>query len=309
MKLPIRHKTRQTEVVSTPLPTIVCVVGLASSSAWGQGDPLPGRGHGTVSVAASAFTSRAGWDDDGVAILMPDVDLRALALESRATLGIGERLGLGLGLPLVLASSHARDGAVAVISGPGDATVGLTLDDGGTGPLRLALRGEVKVPLYTGAPALQGRQPPTTDETLPGPLPALGDGQVDVTIGGLLVAHFPFGGFFSWEQGYRFRTGGVTDGVVGVGRVAVPAPGWLLDGRLVPRWDHAFLFSFDPPRDDDGRALEVIGRSLVVTGPGCTVLLPELSPGLAVDVGAALLFRGRNAAGGVRLDLGVSHAF
>jgi hypothetical protein len=77
----------------------------------------------------------------------------------------------------------------------------------------------------------------------------------------------------------------------------------------VPRWDHAFLFSFDPARDDDDLATEIVGRSLVETGPGLAVPLDALAAGLRLEAGVAFLFRGRNAAGGVRLDVGVVHAF
>lgn len=280
------------------------LVFLVASAARADDAPVPARGHGEVAVVVSGFSSRAAYDGDGVGIAVPEVGLRARSLMGLVRVGIGERLALQAGLPVIMATAVHDDGVV-VVSGAGDATVGLGLAVFADGPIQLSLRGDVKVPLYAGQPAIQGRQPLLLSATTAGALPALGDGQVDVTLGGVLFARFPFGGAFTWEQGYRLRTGGVTDGVVGRGRVTVP----VLDGWLVPRWDHAFLFSFDPAVDDDGVATEIVGRSLIETGPGVAVPLDALSPGLRLEAGAAFLFRGRNAAGGVRLDVGVVHAF
>jgi hypothetical protein len=280
------------------------IVLLVAAAARADDAPVPRRGHGEAAIVVSGFSSRAVYDDDGVGIIDPAVDLRARSLVGTVRVGIGERLALQAGLPVVMATAVHPQGVV-VVGGAGDATAGLTFALFADGPVQLALRGDVKVPLYAGQPAIQGRQPLLRSATTPGVLPAIGDGQVDVTVGGVFFARFPFGGAFSWEQGYRLRTGGVTDGVVGRGRVTVP----LLDGWLVPRWEHAFLFSFDPAVDADGVATEIVGRSLVETGPGFAVPLDALWAGLRLEAGAAFLFRGRNAAGGVRLDVGVVHAF
>jgi len=290
--------------MTVPARILVVVLLVAAGHARADDAPVPRRGHGEVGVVVSGFTSRAAYDDDGVGIVDPEVDLRARTLAGAVRVGIGERLALQAGVPLVMAAALHEQGPV-VVSGVGDATVGLALSVFDEGPVQLAIRGDVKLPLYAGQPAIQGRQPLLRSATTPGALPAIGDGQVDVSVGGVLFARFPFGGAFTWEQAYRLRTGGVTDGVVGRGRIAVPA----LGGWLVPRWDHAFLFSFDPTRDDDGVATEIVGRSLVETGPGMAVPLDALTPGLRLEAGAAFLFRGRNAAGGVRLDVGVVHAF
>jgi hypothetical protein len=277
---------------------------LCAAAARADDAPVPARGRGEAAVVVSAFSSRASYDDDGVGVVDPAVALRARTLMGAVRVGIGERLALQAGLPVVMATA-LHDAGPVVVTGAGDATVGLAFTLLQEGPVQLAMRGDLKVPFYAGQPAIQGRQPLLRSSTTPGALPAIGDGQVDVTVGGVLFARFPFGGAFTWEQGYRLRTGGVTDGVVGRGRVTVP----VLDGWLVPRWDHAFLFSFDPAVDDDGVATEIVGRSLVETGPGVAVPLDALAPGLRLEVGGAFLFRGRNAAGGVRLDVGVVHAF
>jgi hypothetical protein len=285
----------------------VCAPGLAllvAVAARADDAPVPARGHGEAALVVSGFSSRAVYDDDGVGLAAPAVGLRTRSLSGVLRVGIGERLALQASLPIVMATAVHDDG-VFVVAGAGDAAVGLGFGLATVGPVQLALRGDVKVPLYAGRPAIRGRQPLQRSATTPGARPALGDGQVDVTLGGVLQARFPFGGAFTWEQGYRLRTGGVTDGVVGRGRVVVPT----LGGWLAPRWDHAFLFSFDPAVDDDGVATEIVGRSLVETGPGFAVPLDALWPGLRLDAGAAFLFRGRNAAGGVRLDVGVVHAF
>lgn len=283
---------------------VLAVLLLLAVTARADDAPVPSRGHGEAAVVASGFSSRASYDDDGVGIADPAVALRALTVTGAIRVGIGERLALQAGLPIVMASALHDEGPV-VVTGAGDASVGLAFTLFEEGPVQLAMRGDVKVPLYAGQPAIQGRQPLLRSSTTPGPLPAIGDGQVDVTVGGVLFARFPFGGAFTWEQGFRLRTGGVTDGVVGRGRVTVP----VLEGWLVPRWDHAFLFSFDPALDNNGVATEIVGRSLVETGPGVAVPLDAIASGLRLEAGAAFLFRGRNAAGGVRLDVGVVHAF
>ena len=283
---------------------ILAAVLLIAVSAHAGDAPAPRRGHGEVGVVMSGFASGAVYDDDGVALLDARGKLRARTLAATVRAGVGEHLGLQARLPMVMAAALHREGSV-VVSGVGDANVGLVITLVEAGPVQLALRGDVKVPLYAGQPAIQGRQPLLRSSTTPGALPAIGDGQVDVTVGGVFFGRFPFGGAFTWEQAYRLRTGGVTDGVVGRGRVAVPVPG----GWLVPRWDHAFVFSFDPARDQGDIATELVGRSLVETGPTLAVPLDALAAGLRLEAGAAFLFRGRNAAGGVRLDVGVVHAF
>ncbi len=270
---------------------------------------VPEAGRGQASLQYAAFLSGTTYDDDGVGLVGGPVALQSQQLGIDVVVGLGPRLAFSGMLPLVFATATHRaadrDPEVFAVSGVGDATAGLAFALLPEGPLHLTLRGDVKVPLYAGLPSVQGRQPLATDPRQPGLLPALGDGQVDVTVNAVVGARFPFGGFFTWENGYRFRSGGVTDGVSGAGTFAVD----VFDGALQPRWNHAFLFSFDPATDVDGVPTEIVGRSLVTTGPSCVVNLAALSPGLALEVGAALSFRGRNAAGGTRFQLGVSHAF
>jgi len=60
---------------------------------------------------------------------------------------------------------------------------------------------------------------------------------------------------------------------------------------------------------DDGVPLETLGKGYVSTGPACMIMLDELTKGLALEVGAEFVFRGRNAAGGANLQSGISYAF
>jgi len=289
---------------TSPEPPVSAVSAPSPRAPW-----IPEAGHGQASLRHTAFRSGTVYDDDGVGVVNAPVALQSQQLGADVVVGLGPRLALSGTVPLVFASATHRlaDAApeVVAVSSVGDATVGLAFALVPEGPLHLTLRGDVKMPLYASLPSIQGRQAKATDPRQPGRLPAVGDGQVDVTVAAVVGARFPFGGFFTWENGYRFRTGGVTDGVTGAGTFAVD----VLGGALQPRWNHAFLFSFDPATDGNGVATEVVGRSLVTTGPSCVVNLSALSPGLALEVGAALLFRGRNAAGGVQFQLGVSHDF
>lgn len=270
---------------------------------------VPAAGHGVAALGSTSFVSGTVYDDDGVGAVGSLVGLRSETVQLDVIIGLGPHLSFSGSLPVVMATAiHTlADGqhAAQVVSGFGDADLGLAYALLPDGPLHLTLRGDVKLPLYQGLPSVQGRQADAGLIGVPGPLPALGDGQVDVTVAAVVGARFPFGGFFAWENGYRFRTGGITDGVTGAGTFAVDA----LDGRLQPRWNHAFLFSMDPARDRLGVTTEFVGRSVVTTGPSCVVALPELSRGLALEVGAAFRFRGRNAAGGLNLFFVVSHVF
>ncbi len=293
-------------------------MGLIVASQWLPGAPVtalalqPAPGSGVVGLGISAFQSGTAYDDDGLGIVAADVDvaLTRLELNSDVVVGIGRDLALTAQLPLVMATARGNQsgpgGDPKSTTGVGDARAGLWLrlfGDDGTLPIELSLRGEVKMPLYVSRPSRQGRQP--ADESsltsAPGPAAAIGDGQVDVDVGALFSARLPMGGHFAWEQLFRARTGGVTDAVVGRGTFAVD----VFDGRLQPRWDHAFIFSIDPNPALD----EVVGASLIQTGPAMRVAVPELLSGLNFDVGAAFLFRGRNAVGGTSLTVGAVYVY
>ncbi len=289
-------------------------LGLLAASECLAGLPLtalpqqPAQNHGVVGVSVAAWQSSAAYDDDGLGIAAADVDvgLNRVSVDADAVVGIGTRLALNAQIPVALATATPKNGGEPQnVVGAGDAHVGLWLkvfDGVAEGfPVELSLRSEVKLPLYQGRPTRQGRAPsdPGLPTSPPGGAPALGDGQVDVDIGALFAARLPFGGHLAWEQLYRARTGGVSDAVVGRGTFAVD----LLAGHLQPRWDHAFSFSFDAA---DG---EVVGASIIETGPSVRGLAPELVPGLGVDVGVAYLFRGRNSVGGPQLRVGALYAF
>jgi hypothetical protein len=284
----------------------VAVAAPASAGAWVK--PL---GDGYLKLGSASFVSDVAYDDDGARVPADAFVLKAQTVYAYGEVGLGPRLMLVGYLPWVASVNQiVADGGQNLAFhtvGFGDAALGLQFAVVEGGPFVAALRGDVKLPLYAGAPSIQGRSA-TTVPGFPksaGSFPALGDGQVDATVSGLVGGAFPFDGFFTWETGYRLRTGDVSDAVVGGGTTGV----WLLDRRLLPMWNLSFIYTFDVARRDDGVPLEALGKGYVSTGPAAMILLPELLDGLALETGAELVFRGRNAAGGFNLQAGISYAF
>ena len=261
----------------------------------------PAPGDGAVQLTGEAFVATARYDDDGVATSFGETAYRRQQVRLHGVIGLMDRLELRFSLPLVAASVTAPGEDTVQVVGVGDAVVdgGWRFLDDGT----LVLRGglSLKVPLYQAKPSLQGFGP-VGSPARPGGVPALGDGQADMTLWGSFGARFPFDGFFEWGMGYRLRTSAVTDAIVGAGSFELAT----LDDRLRPRWDLDFVYSFDPPRDDEGEALETIGAGSVTTGPGVRV---SMTANLSLDVSAKFVFRARNTVGGFLLATGFVYGF
>lgn len=277
----------------------------ARAGAWVK---PPGAGYAKVGL--SSFVSDVAYDDDGVRLRTDPFTLRAQTVYGYAEVGIGPRLMLVGYAPWVSSTNQLKtDGGILGFHtlGFGDALLGMQFGLVPDGPFVVAARADLKVPLYQGAPSVRGRSVVAVPgfPRSQGRFPALGDGQVDVTTSLLLGGAFPFDGYFSWETGYRLRTGNVSDAVVGGGSTGV----FFWHHRLLPMWNLSFIYSLDVRKRDDGVALETLGKGYVSTGPACMVLLDELAEGLALEMGAEFVFRGRNAAGGANLQSGISYAF
>lgn len=259
-------------------------------------------GRGELTVVATSLSGSVVYDDDAVGG-RPAGLLRVQTTSGAVSVGLGHQMMGLVQVPLVIASVSSGDD-VASIAGLGDGVFGLQVGLFDDGIVALSARGDVKLPLYRGQPSVGGRQPFDGTRTA-GPVPALGDGQVDVTLSAAFAARFPFGGHLSWDLGYRVRTDDVSDAVIGTGSFVVP----VLDDRLLPTWNLQFVNSFDAAVDDDGVVHEAVGRGFVATGPAVDVALRELHEGLFLRAGAELVFRGRNAPGGVQLLWGMRCAF
>jgi hypothetical protein len=317
---PRSDKYRQTARVSCRLvPAIVLLLVVARAPAaragdrWEAFDPLvPPPGLGVVAVDVTAFASRLVFDDAGVAAPAPGFS--TLAVEAQAQLGIGEGLALSAAVPWRAVGVVDEGAAPTTVAGVADARVGLRLvaltldevlppstaapstalaDARAAASAQLNVVAEAKLPLVGRAASLSPWSP------------RLGDGQVDLTVSGELAARLPLGGALSWRTGYRLRTDGVSDAVVGRGAISVD----VLGGRLAPAALLDFVWSLDPATDRKGVAVEDVGAGAAALGAACRARVPELDPGLALDVGAALSSRGRHALTGLHLSLGVAYAF
>jgi hypothetical protein len=280
----------------------------ASSASAGAWVKPPGAGY--AKLGSASFISDVAYDDDGVRVDTDPFVLRAETVYVYVEYGIGPRLMLVGYAPWVASTNQlaSDDGSLSFHTiGFGDAQLGLQFGILQDGPFVVAARADVKVPLYQGAPSVQGRSVAAVDgfPKSAGRFPALGDGQTDVTTSMAVGGSFPFDGFFTWETGYRLRTGDVSDAFVGGGTTGV----FFLNRRLLPMWNLSFIYSLDVRKRDDGVPLETLGKGYVSTGPACMIMLDDLTKGLALEVGAELVFRGRNAAGGVNLQSGISYGF
>lgn len=267
--------------LSAPLACSLLVLACATSAAAA---PHPRAvNDGVVRLRSSTFLAGWGYDDAGVRTEDPPFSAETVALLVEA--GVAPRLTLAASLPLVWLEESSRPST-------GDAVLAglLAVLEPGADPLSLALALELKLPLYDGAPTTRGRN-------LDGS-PALGDGQVDVTAGAIMVAPLPLGGALDLHLGYRLRTGGITDAVVGGGRFGV----WLLAKRIFVSAVLDTVITLLPDEDSN----DVIGRGYASIGPRASVRIVDR---VFLDVGIAYVGRGTNAPGGTDLMFGASAGF
>lgn len=246
------------------------------------------EGRGVVRLRSATFLAGWAYDDDG-----RKVDGNGFTTETVSVLveaGVARRLTLTAALPFVWIPERGLPKA-------GDAAVGglVSLLEPGQ-PLELAFSLELKLPLYQASPSRLGR----SDDGLP----ALGDGQFDGTAGFVFSAPLPIGGALDLYSGYRLRAGGVTDAVVGGGRAGL----WLLDKRIFFSLllDSVFTLDAAPALGPDKESPEIVGRGYAAFGPRIHIRIVERT---FFELGALYVGRGRNSAGGVEIDAGVSAAF
>ncbi len=278
------------------LPALLCAFGVVGDLQRPTAF-VPPQGAAQVHARLQAQRAGVGFDDDGVRVDDEGLLLRLGGVVD-GDVGIGRGLALSLSLPLVAA--HVRDGADGgSVVGVADARAALALVVVDGGAFAIAVRGDVKVPLYPNlGVAVRGRLPGPARTARP--LPALGDGQVDLGVGAVFSAEFPFGGTFDFSLGGVFRSGAVSDAIVGAGAIGVDV--W--DGRFVPGWQLQFVNALDASVKG-----EAVGAGFVSTGPAVAVPLSSWVPGLTLDIGAELVFRAQNAPGGTVLRTGVLYAF
>lgn len=245
-------------------------------------------GDGVVRLRSTTFLAGWTYDDEGRRTSDGGFVTETVSLHVEA--GVAPRLTLTAEVPFVWVPERG-------LPSPGDAVLGgmvaLLAPDA---PVDLAVALDVKLPLYPGAPSIRGR---ASDG-----LPAIGDGQVDTTASVVLVGPLPLGGAIDLYAGYRLRTGGVTDAVVGGGRAGV----WLFDKRLFVSALLDTVVTFDPASGlaKDATPDEIMGRGYAAGGARVSVRLVERT---FLEMTALYVGRGQNAAGGAELGVGVSAAF
>lgn len=172
----------------------------ARAGAWVK---EPGAGY--AKLGSATFVSDVAYDDDGVLVDSDPFVLRAQTLYLYGEVGIGPRLMVVGYVPWVASTNQRQGGdgggSIAFHTlGVGDAQLSLQFGIVEDAPLVVSARGDIKLPLYEGAPSVQGRAAATPVPGFPrsaGAFPALGDGQVDATLSLLVGAAFPFDGFFT----------------------------------------------------------------------------------------------------------------
>jgi hypothetical protein len=259
--------------------TLGMLAALAASGEARAADPRD-PGDGVVRLRGTTFRADVGYDDEGRAV--DDAPFATQSIAAMIEVGVAPRLTFAGALPLVWVPERG------VLSG-GDLQVGglvSLLEPGGAVDLALAL--EVKLPLYASAPSRRGRAPDG--------LPAIGDGQVDVTAAAVFVAALPLGGAMDLYAGYRIRTGNITDAAVGGGRIGL----WLLDKRFFASLVIDTVVSFDAA---PGPEPEIVGRGYGAFGPRLHIRI--VGPTF-LEVSALAVGRGKNAAGGVELGVGIT---
>lgn len=287
-----------------PLPLLaalgVALVGSLAAPARAGAWTKP-EGGGYVKLGSATFLSDHAYDNRGNVVDTAPFLLRAETLYAYLEYGVVDGLTAVGYVPYVISTNQHGSGVSFHTLGMGDAMAGLQLALLAYGPVVLSSRVELKVPLYQGAPSVQGRR----TRAVPGfprtatYFPALGDGQVDLSGFVSLGASLPWlDGFFSAESGYRLRTGAVTDALV----VNANGGAFLLGRRLLLLVNASAILTF--PSGDEARVF--VGKGYWSVGPA---FMLYVSDSLAIEVGADLVTRGVNAAGGVQMQLGVSYAF
>lgn len=290
-----------------PLAFSAIVFGLAllapPAEAGGWTKP---QGGGYFKLGSSTFVSDFAYDDEGVSVVSDAFLLRAQTLYAYGEFGLTDRLTLVGFLPFVAATNQHTSGVNFHTLGLGDALGGLQVGilqpgDFGAFPLVLSARFEMKVPLYDGEPSVRGLRTNRVDAYPRSTrfFPAIGDGQVDLNAWLAASAPLPFvDAWVNVDVGYRARTGPVTDAAL-----LIVNAGWFALGRvLLLQVTSQHVFTFPVP---DGERL-VLGKGFWALGPAMSVYFAE---GWALEVGADVVFMGRNAAGGVQVLAGVSYAF
>jgi hypothetical protein len=242
-------------------------------------------GDGVARLRSTTFLAMWGYDENAVRVDDDDFTYQSVALMVEA--GIAPRLTLHTTLPFVFIPNSATP-----TPSTGDAVVGGLLaildDDIGGDPLSLALTLDLKLPLYGDIAG--GQSTPTTR----------GFAQ-----NGKPVAKLPLDGAIDLYLGYRMRTGGITDAVVGGGRIGM----WFLDKRFFVSATLDSVVTMLPDVDPRSGAVvgdDVIGRGFASVGGRASVRVVDR---VFIDVGAAYVGRGTNAPGGVDLMFGASAGF
>lgn len=285
----------------SPLPlaaVLMPCISLVAFAAPAAAAPHPRDvGDGVARLRSTTFISMWGYDDNAVRVDDPDYTMETVALMLEA--GLAPRLTLHTTLPFVFIPESATP-----TPSTGDAVVGGLLaildEDIGGDPLSLALTLDLKLPLYG-----DGSSAPTSRGRAANGKPAVGDGQLDVTAGGVLVASLPFDGGIDMYLGYRMRTGGITDAVVGGGRIGM----WFLDRRFFVSGTMDSVVTLIPAVDArTGEVLgdDVIGRGFASLGARVSLRVVDR---VFLDVGGAYVGRGTNAPGGIELIFGASAGF
>lgn len=251
-------------------------------------------GDGVIRLRSTTFLGLWGYDDNAVRVEERE-PFTAETVGLMVEAGLAPRLTLHGTLPFVFIPNSATQ-----TPSTGDATVGGLLaildDDIGGDPLSLALSLDLKLPLYDGSlgPTARGRAPDGR--------PAVGDGQIDVTAGGVLVSRLPMGGAMDLYLAYRMRTGGITDAVVGGGRIGM----WFLDKWFFASAYVDTVITMVPDADALHPSDDVVGRGYATVGGRLSVRIVD---GLFADLGVGYVGRGTNAPGGVDLMFGASAGF
>lgn len=194
-------------------------------------------------------------------------------------------------------NTGSGNGRHARRAGGGDLLLGLQASPPWRLPLPLAVRLEFKLPLYDVTDR------PTGVTELDNLFPALGDGQVDVTLWLAAGGSLP-GPFYAWgEVGYRFRTEAFlgdrpTDGRSFVDSLAwLGQVGWTFYGRMVLAANFIGVVAL---------ADDLYTKSYITLGPA--LYLPVWR-GLALEASFDPIIYARNSAPGLSFGFGVSYAY
>lgn len=274
----------------------------------------PGQSY--TKLSTTTFHSEQGHDAFGVLVPPTGVGLVSTSASLYAEVGLVPGVALVAMLPYVAARSDAPSGIQLHTLGLGDAQLGLQWGGWRAGPWVFSTRGELKLPLYAGGPAVRGfaaegasRYPRASRY-----FPALGDGQVDVTVWGAVgVSGRVFGvdAFFTGELGPRYRSAvrvvplgdpgaaqaWVTANVTPVLALNATGGAWVVPGRVLLMVNTNHIYSAPAGQGT------VRGKGYIAIGPSMMV---RLGDGIAVEMAADWLGFGVNAATGGQATVGVS---